>query len=107
MMEYLWKNINDLVCNNEKEETSKLGWLIFHKWQEGFSAQRYNDSYLNQSASTNWSPPNIGWLKCNVDAGFNRCLGTTNHGWCLRDDHGILVTAGAAWDGGTLFIIKA
>ncbi|XP_058766177.1 uncharacterized protein LOC131639728 [Vicia villosa] len=53
MMECLWKNINDLVWHNEKEEASKLDWLAFQKWQEWFSAQRYNDSDLNQLASTN------------------------------------------------------
>ncbi|XP_058784642.1 uncharacterized protein LOC131659471 [Vicia villosa] len=54
-----------------------------------------------------WSPPPSGLFKCNVDEGFNRQLGTTNRGWCLRDDHGDFVVAGTAWDGGTLSILEA
>ncbi|XP_058746907.1 uncharacterized protein LOC131619884 [Vicia villosa] len=41
------------------------------------------------------------------NAGFNRILGTTNCGWCLRDDHGDFVVAGTAWDGGTFSILEA
>ncbi|CAI8583774.1 unnamed protein product [Vicia faba] len=84
MIECLWKNINDLVWDNEKEEASKF---------VGFDELEFTRY--------------IGWLKCNVDASFNHCLGTTSRGWCLRDDHDIFVTTSAAWDGGTLSVIEA
>ncbi|XP_058757786.1 uncharacterized protein LOC131631044 [Vicia villosa] len=34
MMEVMWRNRNECIWNNEKEEASKLGWLGFHKWRE-------------------------------------------------------------------------
>ncbi|XP_058783379.1 uncharacterized protein LOC131658061 [Vicia villosa] len=107
MLEGLWKNRNDWVWNNEKEEATKLGWLALHKWQDWFSAQHIRHSEGNEENLLQWQPPSSGSFKCNVDAGFNRQLGTTNCGWCLRDDHGDFVIAGTAWDGGTLSIIEA
>lgn len=38
-----------------------------------------------------WSPPNEERLKCNVDVEFNSEIGTTNRGWCLRDNLGISI----------------
>ncbi|XP_058762486.1 uncharacterized protein LOC131635871 [Vicia villosa] len=51
--------------------------------------------------------PPPGWIKCNVDAGFNRNQGTTNRGWCIRDDYGNFVNAGVAWDVGSSSILEA
>ncbi|XP_058783149.1 uncharacterized protein LOC131657807 [Vicia villosa] len=107
MIENLWKNRNDWVWNNEKEEATKLGWLALHKWQEWFSAQQFRHSERVEENLLQWHPPSSGSFKCNVDAGFNRRLGTTNRGWCIRDDHGDFVVAGAAWDGGTLSTLEA
>ncbi|PNX68533.1 cytochrome p450, partial [Trifolium pratense] len=54
-----------------------------------------------------WQPPVVGWLKCNVDAGFHDRGQTTNRGWCVRDNTGQFVCAGTAWDIGSHSIIEA
>lgn len=86
MIYEIWKNMNDLIWHNEFEEAPKLGWLDFHNWYEWFMAQRVQDTENGQQYSTNWNPPTVGWLKCNVDAAFNKNRGTTNRGWCVRDN---------------------
>ncbi|XP_058775964.1 uncharacterized protein LOC131650261 [Vicia villosa] len=107
MLEGLWKNRNDFVWHNEKEEASKLGWLAFHKWQEWFTAQNPRDIQGVSGNLVNWSPPPFGWLKCNVDAAFNQRLGTTNRGWCISNDQGNFVAAGTAWDECTFSVLEA
>lgn len=52
------------------------------------------------------TPPSLGWLKCNVDASFNRNFGTWNRGWCVRDNSGNFFLAGVAWDVGNLSILE-
>ncbi|XP_058741230.1 uncharacterized protein LOC131613590 [Vicia villosa] len=105
-IEGLWRNRNDWLWNNEKEDATKLGWIALHKWQEWFYAQHIRPSDGNNRELVHWTPPPSGSFKCNVDAGFNRQLGTSKRGWCLRDDHGDFVVAGTAWDGGSLSILE-
>ncbi|XP_058775117.1 uncharacterized protein LOC131649369 [Vicia villosa] len=107
MVEALWKNRNDMVWNNEKEEASRLGWLAFHQWQELHNAQNVPVNNNLQHLEVIWSPLEGDWVKCNVDAGFNLHLGTTNRGWCVRGAGGIFIHAGVAWDIKNLSILEA
>ncbi|XP_058784473.1 uncharacterized protein LOC131659278 [Vicia villosa] len=107
MMDVLWKNRNDFIWHNEKEEAPKLGMITFRNWHDWLTAQRTQGRENNVQNITNWNPPAEGWLKCNVDAGFNSHVGTTNRGWCIRDKRGNFIIAGVAWDIGTLSILEA
>ncbi|XP_058776163.1 uncharacterized protein LOC131650472 [Vicia villosa] len=107
MLEGLWKNMNDYVWHNEKEDASKLGWLAFHKWKYWFMAQNIREPQLDNREVVTWNPLPIGSFKCNVDAAFNKRVGTTNRGWCMRKDHGNFVSAGTAWDGSTFSVLEA
>ncbi|XP_058774671.1 uncharacterized protein LOC131648950 [Vicia villosa] len=107
MMDVIWRNINDFIWNDEKEEASKLGWLGFHKWQEWFEAQKHVGVDSGQHHEIHWIPPLSGQNKCNVDAGFNNICGTSNRGWCFRNSSGDFLVAGVAWDPGKLSIIEA
>lgn len=82
MLEVIWKNQNDFIWHNEIEEANKLGMIAFHNWQDWFTAQRNHNSDNNHQNVTNWNPPTEGWLKCNVDAGFNNHLGAIEVGVC-------------------------
>ncbi|XP_058784021.1 uncharacterized protein LOC131658781 [Vicia villosa] len=42
-----------------------------------------------------WQPPIVGWVKCNVDVGFNKHLGTTNRGTSWNVDIYTVVEAEA------------
>ncbi|XP_058733989.1 uncharacterized protein LOC131605677 [Vicia villosa] len=88
------------ICS--KEDRNLAGRVA-----EWFSAQQVRHTDGNHENPLQWNPPPNGFFKCNVDAGFNRQLGTTKRGWCLRDDHGDFIIAGTAWDGGTLSILEA
>ncbi|XP_058741552.1 uncharacterized protein LOC131613929 [Vicia villosa] len=63
MLEGLWKNRNDFVWHNEKEDASKLGWLAFHKWQEWFLAQNPRETQIDNGELAHWSPPSSGCFK--------------------------------------------
>lgn len=54
-----------------------------------------------------WCPPEEGRLKCNVSVGFNIISGTTNRGWCVRDNLDRFVFTGVAWDLGLHPILEA
>ncbi|CAL5188266.1 unnamed protein product [Lathyrus oleraceus] len=51
-------------------------------------------------------PPREGWLKCNMDAAFNKHCGITNKGWCVRDNLRNFIIVGVAWGPGTLSVIE-
>ncbi|CAK8563879.1 unnamed protein product [Lathyrus sativus] len=69
--------------------------------------QKDQDSGNGQRYPMNWDPPKEGWLKCNVDAAFNNHRGTTNKGWCVRDNLGSFIIEGVAWDPRILTVIKS
>ncbi|XP_058757283.1 uncharacterized protein LOC131630523 [Vicia villosa] len=107
MIDILWRNRNNMVWNNERDEYSKLGLNAFCSWQEWFLAERHGINVENRSINLRWEPPVEGSIKCNVDAGYNNIRGTTNRGWCMRDHMGSFMFAGAAWDFGHYLILEA
>ncbi|XP_058774289.1 uncharacterized protein LOC131648555 [Vicia villosa] len=98
MIDFLWKNRNNLIWNNESDGYSKLGLNVFCSWNEWFMAQGSGGQFDRNRPNLVWEPPVEGRIKCNVDAGFNSSRGTTNRDWCMRDFRGSFVCAGAAWD---------
>ncbi|XP_058726967.1 uncharacterized protein LOC131598372 [Vicia villosa] len=107
MLEGLWKNRNDFVWHNEKEDASKLGLLAFYKWQDWFLAQNLWETQLDNRELVHWNPPPFGCFKCNVDVAFNQRVGSTNRGWCIRNDHGNFIVAGTVWDSCTFSVLEA
>ncbi|MCI37254.1 polynucleotidyl transferase Ribonuclease H fold [Trifolium medium] len=82
----LWNNRNSWIWNNEKLGAQQLSMQAVQGWNEWFFAQRFNqhtvpDEQIQQHEV--WQPPMVGWLKCNVDAGFHDRGRTTNRGWCV------------------------
>ncbi|XP_058770133.1 uncharacterized protein LOC131643821 [Vicia villosa] len=107
MIELMWKNRNDLIWNQEREEASKLGLSAFHRWNDWFHAQEVSGYSVHSQYEVEWRPPPLGWIKCNVDAAFNNNNGTTNRGWCMRNHLGNFISAGTTWDPGTLSVFEA
>ncbi|XP_058751093.1 uncharacterized protein LOC131624131 [Vicia villosa] len=54
-----------------------------------------------------WNPHSSGCFKCNVDAAFNQRVGSTDRGWCIRNDHGNFIAAGTAWDMCNFSVLEA
>ncbi|PNX91273.1 hypothetical protein L195_g047403, partial [Trifolium pratense] len=103
MVWMLWNNRNNWIWNNEKSDVAQLGLQAFHFWTDWYAAQNIQPGIANVNQvmqQQTWQPPREGWLKCNVDAGFNSSRGTTNRGWCIRDGNGRFVCAGTAWNHG-------
>lgn len=107
MLQVIWKNRYNLIWHNESEDAINLSMIVFHNWQDWFKAQVEQDIENAFHHILNWNPPSKGWLKCNVDASFNKQRGTTNMGWYVRDNVGNFIFAGVAWDFGTLTILEA
>ncbi|XP_058776172.1 uncharacterized protein LOC131650483 [Vicia villosa] len=106
-IEVIWKNRNNIVWNNDREGFSRMGLQAFFNWQEWFTAQDNQNRSSNAHTPVNWSPPSEGWVKCNVDAGFNKTYRSTNRGWCFRDAMGRFIMTGIAWDIGNLSPLEA
>ncbi|XP_058732901.1 uncharacterized protein LOC131604482 [Vicia villosa] len=107
MLEVIWRNRNNKLWNNEQEDATTLGLISLSNWQAWLAAQKVQITDNHPQHLSKWDPPNLGWFKCNVDAGFNSQKGTTNRGWCVRDNFGHFIFAGAAWDVGTYSILEA
>jgi hypothetical protein len=98
------------LWNNEKKNGNSLGTQALHVWNDWIIANNFNqeDGSNNQvQLQQTWEPPNYGWFKCNVDAGFNVRRRSTNRGWCIRNHAGCFIIAGTAWDIGYCSIIEA
>ncbi|CAI8587149.1 unnamed protein product [Vicia faba] len=94
-------------CNhNEKEEATKLGLCVVHRWNDWFQSQEDTENNARSHYVLDWRPPSVGRLKCNMDATFNNNNDTTNRGWYVRDHLDHFIYAGVAWDPGILPIIE-
>ncbi|XP_058753188.1 uncharacterized protein LOC131626389 [Vicia villosa] len=104
----LWNNRNNFIWNNERDGYVHLGTQAFHTWQDWFGAQEdYISNSISNQHQTDWNPSSNGWLKCNMDVGFNRQRKTTNRGWCVRDCHNNFVFVGITWDYGLYSTVEA
>jgi hypothetical protein len=71
--------------------TDKLFLYMIMIWivAQNIQASSLNENQIMQQQT--WQKPREGWLKYNVDARFNNSRGTTNRGWCIRDENGNFV----------------
>ncbi|XP_058745837.1 uncharacterized protein LOC131618685 [Vicia villosa] len=103
----LRNNRNNVIWNNEREEGTKLGVQAYYNWHDWYMVQEETNGEHGQIPQATWTPPSVGKVKCNVNAGFHNHLGTTNRGWCVRDHFGRFIVAGMAWNIGILSVIEA
>ncbi|PNY09660.1 hypothetical protein L195_g006214, partial [Trifolium pratense] len=83
---------------------SRQSWAAAGITRFGIMKRVRQSNWQQQS----WQPPRFGWLKCNVDAWFQDHHGwVTNRGWCIRNDAGLFMYAGTAWDESNHTIIEA
>ncbi|XP_058741937.1 uncharacterized protein LOC131614359 [Vicia villosa] len=102
LLDELWKNRNNIVWNDTREEATKVGLQAYFSWHDWFLARRTEEGVQEPPSPTVWTPPDEGKFKCNVDAGYNNSLGTSNRGWCVRNNGGHFIIAGVAWNYGLL-----
>lgn len=46
MIDVIWKNRDDFVWHNEKEEWTRLGLSVVHRWNDWFQAQEDSTSIV-------------------------------------------------------------
>ncbi|XP_058774507.1 uncharacterized protein LOC131648802 [Vicia villosa] len=107
MMEVLWKNCNNVVWNNDRGDIPRLGLQAYFNWHDWFAAREVQNISISDPSPLTWIPPAVGWIKCNMDVGFTSSHNSTNRGLCFRNSIGSFITAGVAWDVGTMSIVKA
>ncbi|XP_058747062.1 uncharacterized protein LOC131620054 [Vicia villosa] len=100
VLENLWKSRNNIVWNNNRKDLARIGIQAYYNWFDCFNVQDVHVLNIDSQFPLVWTPPAVGWLKCNVDAGFNNHYQTMNRAWCLRDNLGRFIVAGVAWDKG-------
>jgi ribonuclease HI len=105
----IWQNRNNSVWNSTKEPGRGIGVKSRQLWSEWYSAQQFNHNIATaarQHTQNHWQRPPPNWYKCNVDAGFHHAENKTSLGWCVRDQRGICIAAGTAWNEGKYSIIE-
>ncbi|XP_058741819.1 uncharacterized protein LOC131614217 [Vicia villosa] len=98
LVDEIWKNRNNIVWNDTREEARKIGLQAYFNWHDWFLARRNEERVQEPPSPTVWTPPDEGKFKCNADAGYNNSLGTANKGWCVRKNGGHFIVAGVTWD---------
>lgn len=68
----------NVVCNNVREEVSKIRLQAYFNWQDWFSTQKESGIDNVPYHPTIQCPSNEGSLKCNVDVEFNSERDTTD-----------------------------
>ncbi|KAH9734279.1 putative reverse transcriptase/RNA-dependent DNA polymerase [Citrus sinensis] len=93
----LWCNRNNLVwqgkCDTAKQIVNAAGNLLF-QWQSAKSSVISNQVSSDPCVgAVAWSPPRVGWLKCNTDAAVFANEGRVGLGSVIRDESGKFVAA--------------
>ncbi|CAL9224108.1 unnamed protein product, partial [Arabidopsis halleri] len=100
----LWRSRNDFlfrkITRTPQSEATK-GTNEATEWLDA----NINSEVDNNSTSprttpsdkcSRWSPPPIGWLKCNFDSGYKQGQSFTNTGWVIRNSDGKVLLSGCA-----------
>ncbi|XP_031091036.1 uncharacterized protein LOC115996031 [Ipomoea triloba] len=94
----IWENRNDMVWNKQGKDPGSLvhhALLFVHAWQvaqDGFSA--HNSAPMQHMHTVDWVPPQIHYLKINVDASMdfgNHCMSL---GWVIRNEERVVQGVG-------------
>ncbi|XP_058766342.1 uncharacterized protein LOC131639920 [Vicia villosa] len=107
LLETLWRNRNNMVWQDTRDDALRIGIQAYHNWYDWFLARDEHNLAGGNNLTISWIPPSINYLKCNVDAGFNNVCGTTNRGWCFRDHFGRFISAGVSWDVDLISVVEA
>lgn len=101
----LWRKRNIKVWEEALEEANVVLARACHTLQDWKKAKEAYSRETNSQHSQDllvWRKPPLGFLKCNVDAGFHNDLNVTSMGCCIRDAQGHVVAAHTSWSVPTL-----
>ncbi|GAU22732.1 hypothetical protein TSUD_138570 [Trifolium subterraneum] len=92
----IWQNRNNTIWNNNSNSALQVGQQAFQAWQQWFDAQKLHNRGVQQPAeqqNVRWVQPPVGWIKCNVDAGFFQAINTTSAANCFRQSNRLFLSA--------------
>ena len=92
----LWNNRNDVVWKGRSRQAAKIikhAKELLREWQHAKDGQSRQIQRRIRSNEATWLRPEIGWLKCNIDAVIFQQEGFMGYGWVLRDDEGVVIAA--------------
>jgi ribonuclease HI len=98
----LWKRRNLKLWQHHDESAVQVVARAKHMLEEWKSAQQLRNHTVMQSSAAvtesnttdfQWMRPDVGRLKCNVDAAFSQSANRIGIGLCIRDSAGDLVQA--------------
>lgn len=90
----LWRARNNVVWRGARWNALSISFQVANTLEEWNA--RISDTTNKESTSTlhrTWNPPEIGWLKCNVDAALFKYENKVGFGAILRDDQAKFVAA--------------
>ena len=92
----IWNARNNLIWNGKFQQGVRLIQMAEESltaWQIARREQSNNarDGVVNRVQK--WRKPQVGWLKCNVDAAIFNQLGVIGLGCVIRDEYGSFVAA--------------
>ena len=92
----LWNARNELVWNGklrQKEWILRSAGDLLGQWQQARMVENQNQQGREVNVQQRWKKPEVGWLKCNVDAALFNQQGKIGLGCIIRDENGVLVAA--------------
>ncbi|MCI26359.1 polynucleotidyl transferase Ribonuclease H fold, partial [Trifolium medium] len=96
----IWHNRNEHVWNNNKCTPIQVGRTTFVMWNEWFSVNTLQQPIADLRATSivsQWTKPDVGWIKCNIDACFVVDTGVTTSACCFCNHDGQFVAAVTTW----------
>ncbi|GAU19426.1 hypothetical protein TSUD_76700 [Trifolium subterraneum] len=74
-----------------------MAFTVWNEWFTVHQLRRHNIVPVADTRSVQWEKPNVGWIKCNVDAAFVAKSSITYMGLCFRDINGQFVAGLTQW----------
>lgn len=100
----IWQSRNDRVWENKNMDAMSIVWTgnkLFSEWNAARVVTNLPYSSTHQPDSPHdvvkWRKPQLGWVKCKVDASFSLSANKVSVGMCLLDDRGNFLRAKTLW----------
>lgn len=95
----IWHRRNDIIWNDGPRDPTSVvrrASSLFTDWKLSRNLSSPPSNPAEQIRSSSWTPPRIGFLKCNVDATVSESSSMAGYGAVIRNHNGVFVSAKAS-----------